>query len=110
MDYDDCGMAIISTQLRQYIRNCGETVSSIADGSGIPQPMLSRFLNGQGAYLSTVDKLTEYLGLELCKSLKVDEPAAATEDAIRAERPKSTRSSTAAKAARKPKSQRRPKP
>jgi DNA transposition AAA+ family ATPase len=104
MDYNDCGMAIISNQLRQYIRNCGMTVSAIAEGAGIPQPMLSRFLNGAGAYLSTVDKLTEYLGLELCKSLKADEPAAAAE-ATRAEKP-------AAKAARKSgrKPNRKPKP
>ena len=55
----------ISDDLRHAIRNSGKSVTAIAKESGVPQPMLTRFMNGQDLRLATVDKLAAQLGLTL---------------------------------------------
>jgi hypothetical protein len=56
----------ISTQLQAAIRNAGESVYAVSKGSGVPQSVLSRFVNGErGLSLESVDRLAEYLELEL---------------------------------------------
>ena len=56
----------LAEQLRQAIRDSGKTQYMIAKDTGISQPMINRFTNGQrGISLETADKLIEHLGLEL---------------------------------------------
>jgi hypothetical protein len=55
----------LTDQLREFIRGCGKTISAIAEATKIPQPMLSRFLNGKDMRMMTASKLATYLGLEL---------------------------------------------
>jgi plasmid maintenance system antidote protein VapI len=53
--------------LRQMIAGSGETLATIARGSGIAQPVLHRFVKGQrdNITLKTADKLLAYFDLEL---------------------------------------------
>jgi plasmid maintenance system antidote protein VapI len=54
-------------QLRQAIADCGETQYRIAKDSGVPQPVVNRFVTGQrGLTLETAAKLASYLRLRLC--------------------------------------------
>ena len=56
----------LADQLRQAIRDSGKTQYMIAKDTGISQPMINRFTNGErGISLETADKLMEHLGLEL---------------------------------------------
>lgn len=56
----------ISTQLQEAILEAGESVYAVAKGSGVPQSVLSRFVNGErGLSLESVDRLADYLELEL---------------------------------------------
>lgn len=53
-------------ELRQAIRNCGETEYRVAKESEVPQPVVSRFMRGQRCIsLETAGKLCQYLGLHL---------------------------------------------
>jgi plasmid maintenance system antidote protein VapI len=53
-------------ELRRAIVNCGETEYRVAKESGVPQPVLNRFLRGErGISLETAAKLSAYLGLHL---------------------------------------------
>ena len=53
-------------ELREAIANCGETEYRVAKDSGVPQPVLNRFLHGErGISLTTAAKLCAYLGLHL---------------------------------------------
>ena len=60
-------MAIpLSEQLRQVIRDCGESRYSLARRTGIDQSTLTRFMSAErGLRLDVVDVLAEALGLEL---------------------------------------------
>jgi plasmid maintenance system antidote protein VapI len=55
----------ISEQLREAIRESEKSVTAIAADSQIPQPMLTRFVNGKDIRLQTADRLAEYFGVEL---------------------------------------------
>ncbi|MCA9120999.1 MAG: helix-turn-helix transcriptional regulator [Planctomycetaceae bacterium] len=56
----------LAEQIRQAIIDSGITQYRIAKDTGISQPLLTRFVNGdRGISLDTADKLIEYLGLEL---------------------------------------------
>lgn len=56
----------LSEQLRQAILNAGETRYAISKATGIGQDVLSRFMSGErGLSFSVMDRLAEYLGLEL---------------------------------------------
>ena len=58
--------AQLERQLRQAIRESGMSVYRLAKLSGVPQPVLSRFMNGtRGITLATTSKLASVLGLEL---------------------------------------------
>jgi plasmid maintenance system antidote protein VapI len=58
--------AVPSEILRQAILDCGRTRYELAKETGVSQPVLSRFVNGQrDLTLATVDKLAPTLGLEL---------------------------------------------
>ena len=60
-------MAIpLSEQLRQVIRNCGESRYALSKRTGIDQSTLTRFMSAErGLRLDVVDVLAEALGLEL---------------------------------------------
>lgn len=58
--------APLSKQLREAVKSCGQTVTAIAQASGVPQPVLQRFLSGErGITLDTAGKLAKYLKLSL---------------------------------------------
>ncbi len=60
----------ISDRLRAAIVAAG-TVYRVAKGSGVSQPVLWRFLRGErGLTLDTVDKLAEFLRLDLSPAPK----------------------------------------
>jgi DNA-binding phage protein len=53
-------------ELRDAIRNSGETEYRVAKESGVAQPILNRFLHGErGVSLETAAKVCKYLGLHL---------------------------------------------
>jgi hypothetical protein len=60
-------MAIpLSEQLRQVIRNCGESRYALSKRTGIDQSTLTRFMSAErGLRLDVVDVLAEALSLEL---------------------------------------------
>ena len=60
-------MAIpLSEQLRQAIRDCGESRYALSKRTGIDQSTLTRFMSGErGLRLDVVDALAEALGMEL---------------------------------------------
>jgi transcriptional regulator with XRE-family HTH domain len=56
----------LSDQIREAIESCGQTRYRIAKETGISQPTLSRFMDGsRGLPMKTLDRLAEYLGLEI---------------------------------------------
>jgi hypothetical protein len=56
----------ISEQLRQAIRDCGESRYALSKRTGIDQSTLTRFMSGErGLRLDVVDVLAEALDLEL---------------------------------------------
>jgi predicted transcriptional regulator len=58
----------VTDQLKQTIADSGLSVYKLAKESGVPQPVLHRFMAGeQDLKLATVDKLAGYLGLRLRK-------------------------------------------
>lgn len=59
----------VSGQLRRAIRECGQSLCQIADGSGVDDGALSRFMRGErGLTTKTLDRLCSYLNLELRQS------------------------------------------
>jgi len=53
-------------ELRQATVNSSQTEYRVAKESGVPQPVLNRFLRGErGISLETAAKLCKYLGLHL---------------------------------------------
>ena len=58
-----------SEQLRQAIRDRGESLCQIAHGSGVDDGLLSRFMRDERGITSrTLDRLCKYLNLELRES------------------------------------------
>ena len=58
----------ISEQLKDAIDQAGESRYAISKATGIPQPTLSRFMNGKRPLtLGIVDRLCAYLNLQLTK-------------------------------------------
>ena len=58
----------VSEQLRRLIRERGESLAEIGRQTGVSHAVLSRFLRGERRLSTkTVDRLAEYLGLELRK-------------------------------------------
>jgi hypothetical protein len=55
----------VSNQLRTAIRRSGKSANELAKEAKIPQPTITRFLNGADMKASTIDKLAEYFGLQL---------------------------------------------
>jgi transcriptional regulator with XRE-family HTH domain len=56
----------LSEQLRQAIRDCGESRYALSKRTGIDQSTLTRFMSGErGLRLDVVEVLAEALGLEL---------------------------------------------
>lgn len=57
---------MISEQLKQAIRESGETMYAVAKNSGIATMQMYRFMDGtRGLTLTTTDRLCAYLGLRL---------------------------------------------
>jgi hypothetical protein len=60
------GDAPLTQQLKAAIEATGDSLYSIAQGSGVAAPVLQRFVNGErGITLDTAGKLAAYLGLAL---------------------------------------------
>ncbi len=56
----------ISDQIRKAIRQCSMSRYAIWKATGIDQATLSRFMSGErGLSMEAMDKLAEFLGLEL---------------------------------------------
>jgi len=56
----------LSDQLRQAVRNCGQTCYRISKETGISEPTLSRFLSGErGLSMVLLDQLADHLGLNI---------------------------------------------
>ncbi len=56
----------LEQQIKEAIEASGLTCYEIAKRSGVPQPVLSRFVNDKrGINLSTASKLADAFGLEL---------------------------------------------
>lgn len=51
--------------LRRAIRSSGMTALDLAEATGVPQPTITRFLQGRDMRLATAQKLCDYFGLEL---------------------------------------------
>ncbi|MHB8953334.1 MAG: helix-turn-helix domain-containing protein [Pirellulaceae bacterium] len=66
-------MSVIET-LRQAVADSQYTINSLAIAAGVSQPVLSRFV-AEGSNLNgdSVDKLTDYLGLELVQRVVWDD-------------------------------------
>ena len=59
----------VSQTLKDAIRDAGVSRYQISRGSGLSQSALSRFMSGERTLdLTSVDKLADYLGLELRSS------------------------------------------
>lgn len=56
----------LEVRIREAIASSGLSINRLAKDSGISQPILCRFVNGQRTMtLATASKLIEVLGLEL---------------------------------------------
>ncbi len=56
-------------QIRQFVTDSGLSYYRIAKESGVPQPVVSRFMSGQqDILLGTAEKLAAFLGLRLVKT------------------------------------------
>jgi hypothetical protein len=65
----------LTQALRKLVEEDGRPISIIAEESRIPQPMLARFMKGQGIRLATADRLAEYYGLEVVRIPNQNGPA-----------------------------------
>lgn len=64
----------LEEQLKTAIAKSGLSVYRLAKDSGVSQPVLCRFVNGQrGITLATASKLVETLGLELVEKKRKPE-------------------------------------
>ncbi len=65
---------IISNQVKQAIAESGESLNELGRQTGVSDSQLSRFMRGErGLNTTTLDRLAEYLGLELTKKTGADE-------------------------------------
>ncbi|MBS0208734.1 MAG: helix-turn-helix transcriptional regulator [Planctomycetes bacterium] len=55
----------LTAGLRNLIQNCGRSQNQIARDTHIPQPVLSRFVNGSSLRIETTAVLLDYFGLEI---------------------------------------------
>ena len=56
----------MSEALKNAVTATGESVTTVARGAGIPQPVLYRFMTGErDLRLQSAEKLAAFLGLEL---------------------------------------------
>jgi transcriptional regulator with XRE-family HTH domain len=56
----------LSEQLKDAFRQSGKSIYAVAKGSGISQPMLSRFIGGRrGITLKTAEQLAAYFEMQL---------------------------------------------
>jgi hypothetical protein len=55
----------LTDQIRAALENCGETRYRVAKNSGLNEPQLYRFMAGAEISFKALDKLAEYLGLEI---------------------------------------------
>ena len=56
----------LSEQLLEAIQDSGLSINAIAAAAGVPQPVLSRFVNGQrDLTLRTAEKLAEFFSMRL---------------------------------------------
>jgi len=63
--------ANVIDELLKAISNSGLTEYRVAKDSGVPQPVLNRFLRGErGISLATAAKLCAYLGLHLAPACR----------------------------------------
>jgi hypothetical protein len=60
------GDSTLTRQLQAAIQSRGQSLSSIAQATGVAAPVLQLFMNGErGITLDTAGKLADYLGLSL---------------------------------------------
>ena len=58
----------VSEQVRDFLRERGESLAQIGRATGVGHPTLSRFLRGErGLTTKSLDRLCKYLGVELRK-------------------------------------------
>lgn len=58
----------LADAIRDAIRAAGPNTTAVAAGSGVPQPVLSRFVRGErGMTLESAEKVCRYLGLRLVR-------------------------------------------
>jgi len=56
----------LSDILREEISNRSETFSDIANGSGLPLPVVTRFYHGERSLsLASAERLIDYLGIKI---------------------------------------------
>jgi hypothetical protein len=61
-------MTTLDAQLRAAIRRSGASAYRLAEETKVPQPTITRFLNGADMKLSTASKVARHLKLRLVKS------------------------------------------
>ena len=83
----------ITEQVRQAVIDSGETHYRVGKESGVDTRVLDRFVNGETDDIMgrNIDKLADYLGLELCRKKRGTAPKQATK------KPASSRKRTAKK-------------
>jgi len=65
------GMISVTATLRAALEGCGQTRYAVSKETGIPESTLSRFVaGGKPLRGENIDKLSEYLGLELMPKVK----------------------------------------
>ena len=65
---------IVSERIREALEHSEVSLREIARQAGVGDSQLSRFMRGErGLNTTTLDRLAEYLGLELTKKTGADE-------------------------------------
>lgn len=82
---------MISEILRKAIDACGLSVNELARQSEIPQPMLTRFINGKDIRLNTAEKLARFFGLILVSDNEVRTKSSGLKSATKAAKRKPSR-------------------
>mgnify|MGYP000397934709 CR=1 FL=1 len=61
----------LTTQLREAIQSHEDSAYRLAINSGVPNPIIHRFMTGErGIAIGSMEKLCDYLGLELTPKKK----------------------------------------
>ncbi|MEX2560928.1 MAG: helix-turn-helix domain-containing protein [Pirellulales bacterium] len=72
------GQTPLSKQLQAAVAATGESLYAVAQASGVPAPVLQRFMNNErGITLETAGKLAAYLGLALLPAVDCKDRAPA---------------------------------